>query len=249
VLYYSTRCRYCQAFLEELRRTPELIPEFQFQCVDPSPSRGPLPSWLKTVPSMIPAGSRDPLIGPGAVNNWLFERKMSGGPPRGSMTAFEDRVTPIAAPVYSPDMAPRADASRGRAPAPAIAPSGGSNGRLPDAIDAHTAVKPGTAPPPSAMMAPNTSGEPMAYHGSEMGAGKWSDNYSFVNDAFTSDKGMNRIERNFASLLPTGMFDKPVAATTAPAHKASAKEEALLADFERYAAARDRDIAPAPQRR
>ena len=87
----------------------------------------------------------------------------------------------------------------------------------------------------------------MAYHVNEMGSGKWSDNYSFVGgDAFSSDKGYNPIERNFESLVPTNAMG--VRQASAPAPKRSAKEEALLNEFQAYSAQRDRDIPGPPTR-
>ena len=110
-LYYSTRCRFCQAFLEELSATP-FVPEFQLVCVDPVPGRAPLPPWLKTVPSLVVAGEGTPRVGPGPVNNWLFERKLGGGgPAKSSQALMTERNEMLAPPVYNADMAPRPDAT------------------------------------------------------------------------------------------------------------------------------------------
>jgi hypothetical protein len=88
---------------------------------------------------------------------------------------------------------------------------------------------------------------PAAYHSNEMGSGKWSDNYSFVGgDAFSSEKGYNPIERNFESLIPVSASG--VRQASAPAPKRSAKEEALLNEFQAYTAQRDMDI-PGPHAR
>jgi hypothetical protein len=226
VLFYSKACRHCQAFLEELSRTP-FVPEFRLVCVDKSADRPPLPSWLQYVPSLVVAGESKPLVGPGPVNNWLFERKMGGGQ-KTATNAIEDRNTPVTPPVYSPDMAPRPSAT---------ARGGGnssSNGSMPS----------------SGPLAAGSDG-PDAYHGSEMGSTKWSDNYSFIAAAeFTSDKGYNPIGRNFESLLAVGSGGKAAGSSSSAGQqtKRSAKEDALARDFEAYTASRDRDV-PGPTRR
>jgi len=231
-LFYSTRCRFCQAFLEELAATP-FVPEFQLICVDPSPSRPPLPSWLKSVPSMMAVGESTPRIGPGPVNNWLFERKLgSSGAPKTPQEALEERSRPMAPPVYNPDVAPRPDATA-RSAAPAR-----SAGSMPAAISGSTKADPSM---PGAIGA--AADGPAAYHNTEMGGSKWSDNYSFLGGAeFSSDKGYDPISRNFESLIPTG-----ASASTykPPAPKRTAKEDELLQQFERYTASRDKDI-PGP---
>ncbi len=230
--YYSTKCRHCQAFLEELSRTP-YVPEFQLICVDPRPGRPPLPSWLKSVPSMQLAGSSKTLVGPGPVNNWLFERRLGGGnaAQKSAQQALEERNAPLAMPTYNPDIAPRPNAApRG----PAMSAPQGAAG-------------------PSAAGGQDTSGI-LAYHGAEMGAGKWSDNYSMLDNAFDSKAGYNPILRNFESLVAGPAAQSPAAnrgggSGGAGGHKPSAKEQQLLSDFEKYAAARDRDIPTGPQRR
>ncbi len=229
--YYSTKCRYCQAFLEELSRTP-YVPEFQLICVDPRPGRPPLPSWLKSVPSMLTAGSSKPLVGPGPVNNWLFERRLGGNAAQKSaQQALEERNAPLAMPTYNPDVAPR----------PNAAPRGGGNAM---------SAPQGAAGPSAAGGGQDTSGI-LAYHSAEMGAGKWSDNYSMLDNAFDSKDGYNPILRNFESLVagPAAAQSPANRAGGAGGHKPSAKEQQLLSDFERYTAARDRDIPTGPQRR
>jgi hypothetical protein len=196
--FYSTKCRFCQAFLEELARTP-YVPEFQLICVDPRPGRPPLPSWLKSVPSMLTAGSSKPLVGPGPVNNWLFERRLGGKAEKSAQQALEERNAPIAMPTYNPDVAPG----------------------------------------------------PLAYHAAEMGAGKWSDNYSRLDTDFNSQNGWNPIGKNFESLVagPAAGGQSAANRGSAGGPKPSAKEQQLLSEFERYTAARDRDIPTGPQRR
>jgi hypothetical protein len=215
--------------MEEILQRP-YVREFQMVCVDPSPSRPPLPPWLKSVPTIELSGSADRLVGPGPVNNWLFERKLSGGggaeTKKTAADAMQERNAPLMPPAYVPDMAPRPDASS-RTPAPIR----GAAASLPPAISSST-------PANSSMAPPSLDGSgPSAYHMSEMSG--WSDNYSFLG----SDAP---ISRNFHMLdlggAPGG------AAPAAAAVKRSAKEEALLREFESFTAARDRDV-PGPVRR
>lgn len=212
-LFYSTRCRFCQAFLEELAGTP-FVSEFQLICVDPSPSRPPLPAWLKSVPSLLVSGEDTPRVGPGNVNNWLFERKLGADTQKSPQQAMEQRNVPLSVPVYSPDIAPRPNATS-RTPAPSV---------------------------------PSSAEGPEAYLGSEMGAGKWSDAYSFVGDTFTAEKGYNPISRNFESLISVTPGGKPSPSIQAPQAKRTQKEEKLLKEFEAFAASRDRDIPHAVAR-
>ena len=232
-LYYSTRCRFSQAFLEELATTP-FTSQFNFVNVDPSPKRPPLPPWLKSVPSLVVVGESTPRIGPGPVNNWLFERKMGGGSTPATAApknTLEDRS--LAMPVYSPDIASRpsatsrGDTARGTAPMSAsevgpMASSGGASAEGPD-----------------------------AYHSADMASGTWSDAYSFLGDPFSAEKGYDPIQRNFQSLLgpgPVGGGGAGGGAAAAPTEKRSPKEDALLKDFEAYSKARDRDVAGPPKR-
>ena len=233
-LFYSSKCRFCQAFLEELTSTPYRN-ELQLVCVDPSPSRPALPKWLKSVPTLAVVGESAPRVGPGPVNNWLFERKQGNQPQKTPEQAYQERNAPLALPNYSPDVAPRPDATS-RSPAPQ------RGGNIPPAISGSTPANSSTGPATFGSME-----GPMAYHVNEMGSGKWSDNYSFVGgDAFSSDKGYNPIERNFESLIPTNAMG--VRQASAPAPKRSAKEEALLHEFQAYSAQRDRDIPGPPTR-
>ena len=243
--------------MEELASS-SFVSEFHLICVDPSPSRPPLPSWLKSVPALVVLGEDTPRVGPGSVNNWLFERKQgaSGGARSSAKSAsesLEERRAPLAPPVYNPDMAPRPDATS-RVPAAARgggsgsgsgSGGGSSSGSLPPAISGSTAANSSMAPPALA----GNDGGPMAYHDSEMSGGKWSDDYSFLGGVeFTSDKGFNPISRNFESLVPVGGGSGGAGggagggASAAQTSKRSAKEDALLREFETFSASRDRDI-------
>jgi hypothetical protein len=74
--FFSTRCRYSQAFLEELARSP-YSREFRFVCVDPTPAgvRPSLPPYVRAVPTLMIAGEREPRTD-GRVMEWLTERRM-----------------------------------------------------------------------------------------------------------------------------------------------------------------------------
>jgi hypothetical protein len=87
-----------------------------------------------------------------------------------------------------------------------------------------------------------------------MAGGKWSDAYSFVGDAFTAEKGFDPISRNFQSLIdvfaggatPGAASAGGGAASAAP--KQTAKEAALLKEYEAYTRARDTDVGGPPKR-
>ena len=231
-LWYSTKCRHCQGFLEELATTP-FVPQFQLISIDPSPNRQALPNWLKSVPTLWVAGEQEPRVGPGPVNNWLFEARLNQSGSNGPKTpqqAMDDRRVPLTAPVYSPDMAPRAEPTTRTNPRTMGSPAVSGGGAEPSPM----------------------GGDPAAYYGSEMAAGRWSDNFSFIGSEFSSDKGVNPIERNFSSLIPGGASGSSAAAASAAVAgsqaKRSAKEDALLKEFEAYTATRDRDISKPMQR-
>ena len=77
ICFYSTKCEWSKAFIGELSKTPYKS-EFRLVSVDPSPQRGPLPSWLKKVPTLVIAGEPEPRTD-SDVMNWLYERKMKEG--------------------------------------------------------------------------------------------------------------------------------------------------------------------------
>jgi len=88
-----------------------------------------------------------------------------------------------------------------------------------------------------------------------MAGGKWSDAYSFVGDAFTAEKGFDPISRNFQSLVDVfaggaapggGAVAAGAAGGAAP--KQTAKEAALLKEYEAYTRARESDVGGPPKR-
>lgn len=76
ICFYSARCRYSQAFLEELSHSP-YAKEFRFVCVDASAAgvRPTLPPYVKAVPTLMIKGEHEPRTD-GNVMNWLSERRL-----------------------------------------------------------------------------------------------------------------------------------------------------------------------------
>lgn len=77
VCFYSNKCQWSKAFLTELASTP-WKQSFRFVCVDPSPNRPSLPSWLTKVPTLVIKGEQQPRTD-GEVMNWLSEMKLKSG--------------------------------------------------------------------------------------------------------------------------------------------------------------------------
>ena len=85
ICFYSNRCEWSKAFIEELSKT-SYKNEFRFICVDPSPNRPALPSWLKQAPTLVISGEPEPRTN-SDVMNWLYERKMRDGGGNGNSGA------------------------------------------------------------------------------------------------------------------------------------------------------------------
>lgn len=77
ICFYSNRCEWSKAFITEISQTGYHT-EFRFICVDPSPNRPQLPSWLKQTPTLVISGEPEPRTN-SEVMNWLYERKMRDG--------------------------------------------------------------------------------------------------------------------------------------------------------------------------
>jgi hypothetical protein len=92
ICFYSNRCEWSKAFITELSQTPYKA-EFRFVCVDPSPNRPQLPSWLKSVPTLVISGEPEPRTN-SEVMNWLYERKMKDGGGKSSGGAPSGPVEP-----------------------------------------------------------------------------------------------------------------------------------------------------------
>ena len=77
ICFYSNRCEWSKAFITEISQTPYHT-EFRFICVDPSPNRPQLPTWLKQTPTLVISGEPEPRTN-SEVMNWLYEHKMKNG--------------------------------------------------------------------------------------------------------------------------------------------------------------------------
>lgn len=77
ICFYSNRCEWSKAFVTEISQTP-YHKEFRFICVDPSPNRPQLPTWLKQTPTLVISGEPEPRTN-SEVMNWLYEHKMKNG--------------------------------------------------------------------------------------------------------------------------------------------------------------------------
>ena len=77
ICFYSNRCEWSKAFITEISQT-SYHKEFRFICVDPSPNRPQLPTWLKQTPTLVISGEPEPRTN-SEVMNWLYEHKMKNG--------------------------------------------------------------------------------------------------------------------------------------------------------------------------
>jgi hypothetical protein len=83
ICFYSNRCDWSKAFIEEISKT-NYHTDFRFICVDPSPNRPALPSWLKQTPTLVISGEPEPRTN-SEVMNWLYEQKLKdGNAPKGA---------------------------------------------------------------------------------------------------------------------------------------------------------------------
>jgi hypothetical protein len=87
ICYYSNKCQWSKAFITELAKT-SWKSSFRFICVDASPTRPQLPSWLKKVPTIVVAGEAEPRTD-ADVMNWLYEKRLKedGNKQQGAPTA------------------------------------------------------------------------------------------------------------------------------------------------------------------
>ena len=81
ICFYSNRCDWSKAFIEEISKT-NYHKDFRFICVDPSPQRPALPSWLKQAPTLVISGEPEPRTN-SEVMNWLYEQKLKDGGKKG----------------------------------------------------------------------------------------------------------------------------------------------------------------------
>lgn len=108
ICFYSNRCDWSKAFVEEISRT-SYHNEFRFICVDPSPNRPALPSWLKQTPTLVISGEAEPRTN-SDVMNWLYERKMRDG---GKSTATAGGAAGAVGPAAALDPEPYLDMEMG----------------------------------------------------------------------------------------------------------------------------------------
>jgi hypothetical protein len=93
ICFYSNRCEWSKVFITELSQTP-YKKDFRFICVDPSPNRPQLPSWLKQTPTLVISGEPEPRTD-SEVMNWLYEHKMKdGGGGNGSQPGAQSALEP-----------------------------------------------------------------------------------------------------------------------------------------------------------
>lgn len=231
--FYSARCRYSQAFLEELSRTP-YAKEFRFICVDvgPTGTRPALPPYVKAVPTLMIAGEHEPRVD-GAVMNWLSERRL-----------FE-RSAAAPTPVGGIG-APRPPIGGG--------PSGGgaSSGAGPFAGGAPTGPLPDTGG-----IAGFYGAGDFAVGGDEMysfiGDNTTPSDKSQVrmtgNMAGLADYGSLAMPDSRMGGGGIASYAGGAAPAPAPVAATSAKERAMNDAYEAFKAARDRDIPGPPMRR
>ena len=92
ICFYSNRCDWSKAFIEEISKT-NYHKDFRFICVDPSPQRPALPSWLKQAPTLVISGEPEPRTN-SEVMNWLYEQKLKDGGKKGGQGAQAGPMEP-----------------------------------------------------------------------------------------------------------------------------------------------------------
>jgi hypothetical protein len=250
--FFSTRCRYSQAFLEELSRTP-FSREFRFICVDAPPGgvRPSLPSYVRAVPTLMIAGESEPRTD-AQVMNWLSERRLM------DRTAAVPTATVMGArPPVGTVGSRTGTGGGGYGPAPAVGGGGGSTGG-------------GTVAPPMALnaaapLADSTGVGPMAFGGSEFMMGGGDEGFAFIGEEGVSHEKGNAFVRmmgNMANFNDLGAATAPIgtlgghvgmgagaAAGAAAATSVrgggpslSAKAKSLESDFDKFRSMRDMDL-------
>lgn len=233
--FYSTKCKHSASFLEEIARTPYKS-EFRFVCVDPSPNRPALPSWLKVVPTLLIDGEPDPLTDE-KVFNWLSLRKIQG--PRGSGSGQGAGAGAGAAPA--------SEQSRYKEPARNEISSPATYDPTPPGRKMAEPIQTREAGSNVGKQVANPTGgdEPNAWHSQEMsGTGKWSDGYSFIEDDFSIKDGVgaSRIERNFTLLDGMAFAQGGAQKKAEPSAPVSEKARALNNAMEDFRKKRDADL-------
>ena len=228
--FYSTKCKHSASFLEEIARTPYKS-EFRFVCVDPSPNRPPLPSWLKVVPTLLIDGEPDPLTDE-KVFNWLSLRKIQG--PRLAGAGAGAAVPASEVPRYK-------EPPRNEISTPATYDPTPPTRKMAEPIQTREAG----SNVGKQVVNPSGGDEPNAWHSQEMsGTGKWSDGYSFIEDDFSIKDGVgaSRIERNFTLLDGMAFAQGGAQKKAEPSAPVSEKARALNNAMEDFRKKRDADL-------
>lgn len=249
--FYSARCGYSKAFLEELSRTP-YAREFRFVCVDAGPGgvRPALPPYVRAVPTLMIAGEHEPRVD-SAVMNWLTERRLRE----------RAEITPslMGGPMMGGGARPPIGGGPSAMPAPAPAPATGGGGSGP----------PVGGGPMTDMTGERGGGGLSGFFGAGDFAVGGDEGYAFIGDPTgPSDKSMVRMAGNMAGLGDYGtlsMSDSRMAAggiagfigggaaggaaSMGSAGRTSAKEQAMNDAYEAFKASRDRDVPGPPARR
>jgi hypothetical protein len=247
--FYSARCRYSQAFLEELSRTP-YAKEFRFICVDAPPggARPSLPPYVRAVPTLMIAGEHQPRVD-GAVMNWITERRL--------------RERSEATPALMGGGGARPPV--GAAPVTMTAAGGAGT-----SSSSSSAGPPTGGGPMTDMTGERGGGGLAGFFGAGDFAVGGDEGYAFLNDPTgPSDKSMVRMAGNMAGLGDYGtlsMSDSRMAAggvagfvgggaaggaaaSMADTSRMSAKERAMNDAYEAFKASRDKDVPLGPVRR
>lgn len=244
--FYSTRCGYSLAFLEELKRTP-YAHEFRFVCVDAPPggTRPALPPYVRAVPTLMIAGEHEPRVD-SAVMNWISERRL------------RDRTEATSG------MMGGAAGIGGARP-----PVGGGPSTMAAAASSSSSSSTGvpTGGGPITDMTGESGGGLAGYYGAGDFSVTGNEMYAFLSDnTVPSDKSVVRMTGNMAGLGDYGTLSMSesrvaaggvasfaggagmsggAAASSGGGSAKSAKSKAMDDALEAFRAARDRDI-PGP---
>lgn len=225
--FFSTRCRYSQAFLEELSRTP-YSREFRFICVDAPPGgvRPALPPYVRAVPTLMIAGEHEPRAD-AQVMNWLSERRLierTGAVPTATVPGARPPVGNVGQRT-SGGMA--YSMPSGSAPASTSAsygPSGGGGAGVSSTAGNGVSVAPPLSLNAAAPLADSTGVGPMAFGGSEFMTGGGDEGFAYIGEEGVSHEKGNTFVRmmgNMANFNDLGAATAPIGTLGAPGFGAS----------------------------
>lgn len=222
--FFSTRCRYSQAFLEELSRTP-YSREFRFICVDAPPGgvRPALPPYVRAVPTLMIAGEHEPRTD-AQVMNWLSERRLierTGAVPTATVPGARPPVGNVGQRTGGGGMTYSAPSG---APTPAsYGPSGGGGGSSGAGVSSTAGSGVSVAPPlalnTAAPLADSTGAGPMAFSGSEFMIGGGDEGFAYIGEEGVSHEKGNTFVRmmgNMANFNDLGAATAPIGTLGAP---------------------------------